>query len=150
MGEDRGLNNSFSGVHAGYDYDAAPRFLRRIFFTISWDAYSELRDPRANTNAGIAVAQSAVSRGGFLGGALAMRIGRSGHRHRVACVSHLCAVERGNLRANEQKESRRQTDQWRFRQRKRTQHVEFARRHGLKTFVGIQHLDGSWRDAPGF
>ena len=94
MGEDRGLNNSFSGVHAGYDYDAAPRFLRRIFFTISWDAYSELRDPRANTNAYIAVAQSAVSRGGFLGGflggALAMRIGRSGHRHRVACVSHLC------------------------------------------------------------
>ena len=105
MGEDRGLNNSFSGVHTGYDYDAAPRFLRRIFLTISWDAYSELRDPRANTNAYIAVAQSAVSRGGFLGGALAMRIGRSGHRHRLL-VSATCAQSKGATFALTNKKNR--------------------------------------------
>lgn len=42
---------------------------------LSWDEYDELRDPRPDTNAFDAVVERAVSRRGFLGGALAFGSG---------------------------------------------------------------------------
>ncbi|KGM49404.1 PhoX family protein [Pseudooceanicola atlanticus] len=42
---------------------------------LSWDAFDELRDPRPDTNAFDAVVEAAISRRGFLGGALAFGSG---------------------------------------------------------------------------